>query len=67
MLEPSLWVIYDLRDAAQWTAAGEECRAWGRERTEIHSLDNDHVVVEYKPGGALELRGGEGASGRGPP
>ena len=47
-------VVYDLRDPAQWTAAGEERRAWGRERTEIHVLTNDHIIIEYKAGGALE-------------
>jgi hypothetical protein len=47
-------VLYDLRDPAQRTAAGEERRAWGRERTEIHVLSNDHIIIEYKAGGALE-------------
>ncbi len=48
-------VLYDLRDPAQWAAAGEQRRAWGRERTEIHTLDVDHVVVEFQAGGAREL------------
>ena len=64
----SLLVVYDLSDPLQWTAAGEERRAWGRERTEIHVLTNDVIAIEYKPGGAAEVRrGGEGASGRAPP
>ena len=64
----SLLVAYDLSDPLQRTAAGEERRAWGRERTTIHTIANDVIAIEYKPGGALELRGGdEGASGRAPP
>ncbi len=51
----AILVFYDLRDPVQWTAAGEERRAWGRERTEIHVLDNDHIVIEYMAGGALEV------------
>ena len=47
-------VLYDLRNRAQWTAAGEERRAWGREGTEIHVPTNDHIIIEYKAGGALE-------------
>ena len=47
-------VLYDLRDTSQWNAAGEERKAWGCERTVIHTLDNDHIAIEYQPGGALE-------------
>ncbi len=46
--------VYDLRDPEAWERAGRERCAWGRERTEIHRLDNDHVIIEFKPGGALE-------------
>ena len=46
--------IYDLRDPDAWERAGRERAAWGRKRTEIHRLDNDHVAIEFKPGGALE-------------
>ena len=52
-------VLYDLRDPAQWTAAGEARRAWGREHTTIFTLDNDHVVIEFKPGGAALARSDE--------
>ena len=55
-------MIYDLADPEQWTAAGEERRAWGREKTAIHPITNDVVVIEYRPGGAAlagsEERGG---------
>ena len=67
MIEPSVLVIYDLRDAAQWTAAAEERRVWGRGRSVIHVITTDVIVIEYKPGGALEGRGDEGASRRAPP
>ncbi len=53
--DKAIAVLYDLRDPAQWAAAGETRRAWGRERTEIHVLDNDHIVIEYMAGGALEV------------
>jgi hypothetical protein len=46
--------VYDLCDPEAWGRAGRERAAWGRERSEIHRLDNDHVIIEFKPGGALE-------------
>ena len=52
----SLWVVYDLRDPRAWERAGRERRAWGRERALIHPLTNDVIVIEFMPGGALELR-----------
>lgn len=48
-------VVYDLRDPAQWTGARRDREAWGRERSEIHPLDNDHVAIEFRAGGALGL------------
>lgn len=50
----ALVVLYDLADPDAWERAGRERRAWGRERTVVHALDNDHVVIEFMPGGALE-------------
>jgi hypothetical protein len=53
--EPSgegILVLYDLRDADQWTAAGQARRAWGAEHTVVHDLTNDHVIIEFRPGGA---------------
>jgi len=47
-------MIYDLSDPEAWERTGPERGAWGRERAEIRRLDNDVVVVEFKPGGALE-------------
>ena len=46
-------MVYDLRDAAQWTAAGEARRAWGRDLAVIHDLDQDHVLIEFRAGGLL--------------
>ena len=54
----SILVVYDLADPLQW-AAGEERQAWGRGRSVIHALTDDGILIEYKPGGALEVRGGE--------
>ncbi len=53
--DKAIAVLYDLRDPAQWAAASETRRAWGRERSEIHVLDNDHIVIEFRAGGALEV------------
>lgn len=50
----STLVIYDLRDPTAWGRAGRDRQAWGRKWSEIHDLDNDHVVIEFKAGGALE-------------
>jgi len=54
MYTTSTLVIYDLRDLEQWEQAGRDRRAWGRSRAEIHTLDNDHIVIEFKAGGELE-------------
>ncbi len=55
-------VLYDLRDAEQWTAASSACQAWGREHSLIHKVTNDLIVIEFRAGGALALpeEGGEG-------
>ncbi len=53
--DEAIAVLYDLRDPDAWERAGRERRAWGRERTVVHALDNDHVVIEFMPGGAREL------------
>ena len=53
--QTSTLVVYDLRDPETWERARREREAWGRKLAEIHALDNDHVVIEYKAGGAREL------------
>jgi hypothetical protein len=47
-------IIYALRDPEAWERARRDRAFWGRERTEIHTLDSDHVVIEFKSSGALE-------------
>ena len=53
--DKAIAVVYDLRDASQWTDADEVRRAWGRERPVAHTLDNDHILIEYEAGGAREI------------
>lgn len=54
-MSESTLVLYDLRDIEAWERAGRERQAWGTERTEIHTLDNDHLVIEFWPGAAQEV------------
>ena len=51
--DEAVFVVYDLRDPDAWTRAREQRAAWGRGRTEIYALDNDHVIIEFRAGGAL--------------
>lgn len=53
--EDAVFFLYDLRYDAAWRRARRERRAWGAERTEIHTLDNDHLVIEFWPGAAQEV------------
>ncbi|MDP9438631.1 MAG: hypothetical protein M3P49_07790 [Actinomycetota bacterium] len=48
-------VVYDLRDPAQWIGARRDREARGHERSEIQALDNDHIAIEFRAGGALGL------------
>lgn len=50
----TLIVVYDLADPEAWERAGRERAAWGRVRTKTHTLDNDHIAIEFRAGGALE-------------
>jgi hypothetical protein len=52
-LEEAVFVVYDLRDPDAWTRAREQRAARGRERSTIHKLDNDHIIIQFT-GGALE-------------
>ena len=47
-------VVYDLREPGSWEQARDDRETWGNELSEIHRLDNDRVVIVFKPGGALE-------------
>ena len=46
--------VFDLRDDDGRVQACTDVDAWGRQWTEIHRLDNDHVAIVFKPRGALE-------------
>lgn len=52
----SALVLYDLRDPEAWARARRERAAWGKSRTPIHTLDNDHIILEFRPGGAQEAK-----------
>ena len=47
-------VIYDLREAKAWKRAHEERGTWGRGRSKVHTLDNDHVIIEFEAGRKTE-------------
>lgn len=53
--QESILILYDLRDAAAWQQAGRDREAWGREYSAIYSLDNNHVIIEFRPGGAQKV------------
>lgn len=54
MQPESTWVLYDLRDAEAWKQADQGRRAWGRGMTEIYEIGPDHIIIEFRAGGALE-------------
>jgi hypothetical protein len=49
-------VLYDLADPEAWQRAGDELEAWGKKRTAVHRLGSEHVIIEYRAGGAGDLR-----------
>jgi hypothetical protein len=50
--ERTVWVAYDLRDPDQWEQARQDREAWGKALATVHTLDVDHVVIAFYPGGA---------------
>jgi hypothetical protein len=48
----TLWVAYDLRDPDQWEQARQDREAWGKALATVHTLDLDHVLIMFHPGGA---------------
>lgn len=54
MEESSILILFDLKDPEQWERSGRERRAWGREHSEIHTITNDIIIIEFRAGGALE-------------
>ncbi len=49
-----IMIVFDLEDPDSWEQAREDRAAWGKELTEIHTLDNNHVAIVFMPGGTLE-------------
>lgn len=47
----TLAILYDLRDAGAWQRAHHHRRLWGRRLTDYYVLDEDHVVIVFRPGG----------------
>jgi hypothetical protein len=46
--------VYDLSDPRAAEQASTDLDAWGRQWTEIHTLDNAHVAIAFKPRRGLE-------------
>ena len=41
--------VYDLRNPDAWRAAHRHRGYWGKLYTDIHGLDDDHVVLVFRP------------------
>jgi hypothetical protein len=54
MQATSTLAVYDLRDPEEWMKAHRERAAWGKGRTTVYVLGPDHVILEFRAGGALE-------------
>ncbi len=54
MQATSTFVMYDLRDPEAWMRAHRERAAWGKDLTVVFVVDQDHIILEFKAGGALE-------------
>lgn len=54
MQATSTLVVYDLRDPEAWMRAHRERAAWGKGCTSDYVLGPDHVILEFRAGGALE-------------
>lgn len=52
----STLALYDLSDPGAWERAGRELEAWGKSRSAVHTLDPDHIVIEYLAGGAVDIQ-----------
>jgi hypothetical protein len=42
-------ILYDLRDPAAGARAHRHRNWWGKLYTDIHILDNDHVLLVFRP------------------
>jgi hypothetical protein len=44
-----LTVVYDLRDPGAWEQANRARSTWGKLYTDVHHLEDDHVVLVFRP------------------
>ncbi len=44
-------IVYDLRDAGAWERVRLHRGMWGKLYTDVHTLDTEHVVLVFRPGG----------------
>lgn len=51
----ALIVVYDLRIPSAWKRAHRDRKWWGKERCDFEFLDRNHVILTFRPGGALGL------------
>jgi hypothetical protein len=55
MTPAELRLVYDFRDAQARRQAREHRALWGRRLTDYYVLDEDHVVLVFRSGGARWL------------
>lgn len=49
LTDESTACIYDLRFSRSWMLARFDRAVWGRERTLIHEIAGDHIILEFMP------------------
>ena len=54
-IERAVVVVYDLGDSEARARVRGELKAWGRSFADIHRLDNDRVLILFRPGAARGL------------
>jgi hypothetical protein len=55
--ELGMLVIYDLQDPEVWRRVRGELKAWSTTFANVHPLDIDHVLIQFRPGAARRLSG----------
>ena len=48
-LHSEFTIVYDLRDPQAWMKAHRDRNYWGKLYTDIDVLDNDHVILSFRP------------------
>ena len=51
MLSEGFAIIYDLQDAHAWRQAHAHRSLWGRRFCQHYVLDEDHLLIVFRPGG----------------